>query len=84
MKNTLEVTLDPAMLGPDADRYDMRAFNEAFARAMMADQPAGATECWFLPEEVPAVLKAVLFGRAGRDEQGRNWAQVAESRRKAA
>ena len=81
--NTLQVTLTPEMLGPEADAYDMRAFNEAFARALMADQGPNATECWFLPDEIPALLERVLQGLAGRDEQGRCWVRVAHDRRAA-
>jgi hypothetical protein len=63
-------------LGPDADALDLVAYREALTRAWPS---AGKAE---LDEDARAALvEAVLEGRAGLDDEGRDWVRVAATRR---
>lgn len=64
----------PESLGPDATPLDVVTFNEALRRAW----PLGHES--IDDDYVQQLVDAVLEGRAGRDEQGRDWVQVANAR----
>lgn len=65
----------PEHLGPEADDFDLKAYSEALERAW----PAEVDE--LDAEAAEALSTSVLEGRAGRDDAGRDWVQVAASRR---
>jgi hypothetical protein len=66
-------------LGDLCDEHDVRAYREALARAWpLADCTGLLGE-----ERAEKIMVAVLEGRAGRDDDGRDWVQVADQRRTA-
>lgn len=66
----------PEHLGPDADDLDVEAFREALSRSW----PNGPTVP-LSSFELGILETAILEGRIGHDDEGRDWVQVAFARR---
>jgi len=66
-------------LGDLCDHHDVQAYREALGRAW----PFGDHTGLLGEERAEKLMTAVMEGRAGLDESGRDWVRVADMRRTA-